>query len=53
MFKIKYPFLIRKNSFWRPYIDVLPKDVSGFPTYFQEEELALLKGSPTLDTVMD
>jgi len=40
----------RKNSAWKPYIDVLPEDVSGFPTYFGEAELALLKGSPTLST---
>jgi len=38
----------RKFSVWRPYIDVLPKDVDGFPTYFGETELELLKGSPTL-----
>ena len=27
----------RKNSFWKPYIDVLPKDVSGFPSHFDSE----------------
>ncbi|CAD8081680.1 unnamed protein product [Paramecium primaurelia] len=43
----------RQNSFWKPYIDVLPKDVSGFPTYFDAEQDALLKGSPTLYTVMN
>jgi histone-lysine N-methyltransferase SETD3 len=42
----------RKNSVWRPYIDVLPNDVSGFPTYFGETELELLRGSPTLCNIM-
>ncbi|CAD8059141.1 unnamed protein product [Paramecium primaurelia] len=43
----------RQYSFWKPYIDVLPKDVSGFPTYFDAEQDALLKGSPTLFTVIN
>ncbi|CAM9809509.1 unnamed protein product, partial [Phaeothamnion confervicola] len=38
-----------EDSFWKPYIDVLPTSQDVFPTYvWAEEELALLEGSPVL-----
>tara|TARA_B110000208_G_scaffold165791_1_gene204259 strand:- start:318 stop:2240 length:1923 start_codon:yes stop_codon:yes gene_type:complete len=33
------------GSFFQPYYDVLPKDLSNFPVYWTEEEMALLRGS--------
>ena len=38
----------RKNpeSFWRPYLDMLPKDYNSFPVFFSDQEMKLLEGSP-------
>lgn len=35
------------QSFWKPYLDILPDSYST-PLYFSPEELQYLKGSPTL-----
>jgi histone-lysine N-methyltransferase SETD3 len=35
-------------SFWKPFLDILPKAYPTHPFFFQEEELALLQGSFTL-----
>lgn len=42
---------MRRESFWRPYIDLLP---ASFTTvlYFTVDELAELKGSPTLEAAL-
>ena len=40
-----------EDSFWKPYIDVLPKFFSSFPIFFPEEDKAWLEGSPFLDQV--
>jgi hypothetical protein len=43
-------FLLREkkdpNSFWKPYIDLLPTDYNSFPVFFSEDELKWLEGSP-------
>lgn len=41
----------KENSFYKPYIDILPK---SYPTilYFSKEELEVLKGSPTLEVAL-
>ena len=41
------------NSFWKPYIDVLPKSYRNIPTQFTEEELYYLRGSLTLEEVQE
>lgn len=33
------------NSFWKPYIDILPKTYNDFPQYYNKNELEQLKGS--------
>lgn len=40
----------KKNpeSFWKPYIDILPSDYASFPIFFNEEDLSWLTGSPFL-----
>lgn len=32
------------NSFWKPYLDVLPQGYRNMPIFFTQEELAYLKG---------
>lgn len=39
------------DSFWKPYIDILPKTYTTV-LYFDERELEELQGSPTLDSVL-
>ena len=41
------------TSFWRPYLDVYPKDVSCFPMFYTEEEKNMIKGSEMLKQVYD
>lgn len=37
------------DSFWKPYLDVLPKDEDLIPLFrWSEEDMALLKGSPCI-----
>lgn len=36
------------NSFWKPYLDVLPEQYTNFPIFFSESELEWLRGSPFL-----
>ncbi len=40
---------INRSSFWKPYIDVLPKSYRNVPSQFTEEELSYLRGSLTLE----
>lgn len=44
---------LNPESFWKPYLDVLPKDYSNFPIFFCAEELYYLKGSPFLKIIKD
>lgn len=41
------------RSFWCPYLDTLPLSFPNVPVYFDESELALLKGSFTLEKIED
>lgn len=34
------------ESFYRPYLNMMPKDCSTFPVCFEDEEFKLLNGSP-------
>lgn len=44
-------FFKGKASFWEPYLDTLPTDLSNFPIFYTESQLAVLKNSPLLSTV--
>ncbi len=39
----------KQNSFWKPYLDTLPKHYANMPIYFGDELLSELKGSFSLD----
>ncbi|CAD8078258.1 unnamed protein product [Paramecium sonneborni] len=41
----------KQDSFWKPYLDVLPKLYSSFPIFFNDNDLEWLKGSPFLKQV--
>jgi len=41
------------NSKWKYYFDILPKDYTNFPIFFNEKELNMLKGSPFLNTILE
>jgi histone-lysine N-methyltransferase SETD3 len=41
------------NSFWAPYIKILPTKYRNMPIFYTEEELKHLKGSFTLDKIED
>ncbi|XP_046840000.1 actin-histidine N-methyltransferase-like isoform X2 [Xenia sp. Carnegie-2017] len=42
----------KDNSFWKPYIDILPRKFT-IPLFFSLEELSLLKGSQILNKVLN
>lgn len=42
-----------KNSFFKPYYDILPKTLSNMPIFWSEEELAYLEGSYLLAQIAD
>ena len=41
----------RKDSAWKPYLDVLPESFPNLPQYFDAEEVSLLQGSSALREV--
>jgi hypothetical protein len=41
------------DSFWKPYLEILPKVHSSFPIFFNEEDRAWLDGSPFLEMVLE
>ena len=41
------------NSFWKPYLDLLPDHYHSMPIFFPESELSWLEGSPFLFQVTD
>ena len=45
----------RKNSdsFWQPYLQILPSNYNTFPIFFNEQDLEWLKGSPFLNQVLE
>ena len=42
-----------KNKKYKYYFDLLPKDFSNFPIFYQKKELEYLKGSPFLQQIME
>ncbi|CAD8065890.1 unnamed protein product [Paramecium primaurelia] len=42
-----------QDSFWQPYLDILPKSYSNFPIFFNENDFEWLKGSSFLKQVKD
>jgi len=43
----------KKDSFWRPYLDILPQKYANMPIFFNEDLLAELKNSFTLQKIAD
>jgi len=41
------------KSYWKPYIDILPKSYETIPLFFSEKQLTELKGSMTIDMIQD
>jgi histone-lysine N-methyltransferase SETD3 len=44
---------LNPNSYWKPYLDVLPASYRCIPTEFTEEELEYLRGSLTLEEIRE
>ena len=44
---------VKPDSFWLPYLRILPEKYSNFPIFYTEEEKEWLKGSPFLDQVKE
>jgi histone-lysine N-methyltransferase SETD3 len=42
-----------KKSFWKNYLEILPKDYSSFPIYYNEEDMSLLNGSPFKNQIIE
>jgi protein-histidine N-methyltransferase len=42
---------VKPDSFWIPYLKILPEKYSNFPIFYTDEEKVWLKGSPFLDQV--
>ena len=42
---------LNKNSFWKPFIDILPPTYGDFPQFYNQSELKKLKGSFILDMI--
>eukprot|EP01017_Pseudomicrothorax_dubius_P027102 TRINITY_DN3084_c0_g1_i10.p2 TRINITY_DN3084_c0_g1~~TRINITY_DN3084_c0_g1_i10.p2 ORF type:complete len:598 (-),score=164.66 TRINITY_DN3084_c0_g1_i10:1899-3692(-) len=43
----------KTDSFWHPYLQLLPSDYNSIPIFFNDEDLKWLEGSPFLDQVRD
>lgn len=41
------------NSFWKPYLDILPQNYRNMPIFFSEAEKAYLKGSFSVGKIAD
>eukprot|EP00826_Nyctotherus_ovalis_P028223 TRINITY_DN2228_c0_g1_i3.p1 TRINITY_DN2228_c0_g1~~TRINITY_DN2228_c0_g1_i3.p1 ORF type:complete len:198 (-),score=70.67 TRINITY_DN2228_c0_g1_i3:724-1317(-) len=41
----------KKDSLWKPYMDVYPKTASNFPIFYTKEEKDLLVGTSMLDKI--
>jgi histone-lysine N-methyltransferase SETD3 len=42
-----------ESSFWDPYLKILPEKYANMPLFFDEEQLAMLKGSFSLEKIAD
>jgi len=40
---------LKPDTFWKPYLDVLPNSYPNLPIFFKKDELKWLEGSPFLD----
>lgn len=43
----------KENSFWKPYIDILPQRYDTIPLFFDDELLAELEGSMAIEKIRD
>jgi histone-lysine N-methyltransferase SETD3 len=43
----------KPDSYWSPYLDLLPKTFGCFPVFYSAEEKQWLQGSPFLDSIED
>lgn len=43
----------KTDSFWRPFLDILPQFFNSFPIFYSPAEKSLLSGSPFLDTITE
>ena len=43
----------KKNTKWKFYFDLLPKNFNNFPIFYNDNELNYLKGSPFLNQIFD
>lgn len=43
----------KEDSFWQPYLHILPQYFSSFPIFYSTEEKSMLAGSPFLDTIAE
>jgi len=41
----------KEESWWKPYLDILPESYSNFPIFYTDEDKEWLTGSPFLDQV--
>jgi len=41
------------DSKWYSYLDILPKNFSNFPVFFEEDDKAWLEGSPFLEQIKE
>ena len=41
----------KPDSFWKPYLNILPQSYSNFPIFFSDDDLEILAGSPFLDQI--
>ena len=42
---------LKPNSFWRPYLNILPEKYANFPIFYTDEEREWLAGSPFLNQI--
>ena len=45
--------MAKEDSFFKTYVDILPKSYDNFPAFFTDEEKTWLAGSPFLDELND
>jgi hypothetical protein len=43
----------KKNSFWAPYLNILPQKYGNMPIFFEQDELKWLRGSFSLKKIAD
>ena len=43
----------KKNNFFKPYYDILPKDTSNFPIFWDKEDIILLSGSNSVNEIIN